>query len=94
MNPAKARSDHSGKEIPLSDGVFVASVATSQWYFVATDEVKAEGEYAVPVSALLKSPEAFIDWMAHLQEKPWFDGASFLEFFMRLRSRAHIYGAM
>ena len=94
MKSATARCERSGRELLLSDGAFVANTSSRQWYFVAADEVRAEGEYPVPVSALLKSPETFIDWMAHLQEKPWFDGPSFLEFFSRLRRHANVFRSM
>lgn len=87
-----AKCDRTKKDIELSKGFLVADPKTGEWYFLSKDAPEEVGDYNVPVAELLKSPETFVDWMAHLNEKSWFRPKEFFQLFDRLRSENNLYG--
>lgn len=84
MNLQTAKCERSGEAIPLSEGCYVATPGNGEWSFIAVEQ-EMHGDYCIPVSEMTKSPETFIHWMAHINQKPWFDGQKFAEFFTRFR---------
>ena len=89
-----AKCERTGNEILLSDGFFVADTATNEWSFESIDAPENSGDYNIAVSSLTKSPEAFIDWMAHLEEKTWFNANKFISFFTRLRANNNLFNSL
>jgi hypothetical protein len=89
---AEARCERTGKSIPLSNGYLVANASTGDWFFVCEEAEEGEYEYYFPLASMLRSPESFVDHMAHLNEKTWFDSGKFFAFFDRLRADNEIYG--
>jgi hypothetical protein len=89
-----ATCKRTGHSILLSDGFFVANPGTAEWSFVAIDAPESHGDYNVAVASLTKSPEAFVDWIAHLNEKTWFDAKKFADFFTRFRKENDLYGSL
>lgn len=94
MKLKTAKCELTGNEILLSDGFFVADTATSEWSFVSPDVPENLGEYSIGVSSLIKSPEALIDWMAHLEEKTWFNAIKFIKFFSRVRAKNNLFNSL
>lgn len=90
----KAICEISGQKILLSEGFFIADPRTSEWSFVCKNAPEIFAEYWIPVTELIKSPEAFVDWIAHLNEKTWFNAKKFTDFFTRLRKKNRIYNAL
>lgn len=93
MSSKTAKCERTGKEIPISDGFFVADFTTGEWSFTSAGSSEKYGDYDVPADDICKSPEALIDWMAHLNEKTWFDAKKFVGFFTRFREENNIYGS-
>lgn len=94
MTSKTATCERTSKTIPISEGFFVADFTTGEWSFVATGAPEKHGDYNVPVEDICKSPEALIDWIAHLNEKTWFDAKKFTDFFFRFRKQNNLYGAL
>ncbi len=91
---SSAKCERTGKTIPISEGFFVADQTTGEWSFVGIGAPEKYGDYNVPIDDICKSPEALIDWIAHLSEKTWFDGKKFTDFFARFRKENNLYGAL
>jgi len=89
-----AACERTGHKILLSDGYFVANPSTAEWSFVSIDAPESPGDYNVAVESLTKSPEAFVDWIAHLNDKTWFDAKKFANFFSRFRKENNLYGSL
>lgn len=66
MNFKTAKCDRTNEEILLSDGFFVVDTTSKDCSFVSINTPENHGDYSVSVSSITKSPEAFINWMAHL----------------------------
>lgn len=77
--------ERTGKTIPLAQGILGASEVTGVWYFACQDIKPPNGEYHTSLEKLTRSPADFVDWMAHLKSKTWFDADKFMDFFIRLR---------
>lgn len=94
----KIKCERSGIEIPLSEGAFVSTADSNgvrRWRFVSIQSEDESTDYAVPVQAMTKSPEAFIAWMSHMNKKSWFDANEFAEMCTRLSSQnSEIFKAM
>lgn len=93
MNSKTAKCERTGNVVLLTDGYFVAD-AEANWLFVCVDAPDNPGDYNIEVSSLIKSPEAFIDWMAHLREKTWFNADKFFKFFTQLRANNNLYHSL
>jgi hypothetical protein len=89
-----AKCERTGHEILLSDGFLIANAATGDWSFVSLDAEEKSYDYHVAISDFTKSPEALVDWMAHLNEKSWFSPAKFFSFFERFRDKNALYGSL
>ena len=85
------KCSRTGKEIPLIEGFFVADPSNGSWSFVQESACEIVGDYNIPVSALISTPEAFVDWMAHINEKAWFDAKKFVDFFTKFRKVNQLY---
>ena len=94
MSNAQAKCERTGKVIPLSEGAYVATAGTGEWAFVAADAPDQQGDYSVAVASLSKSPEALVDWVAHLNEKSWFDPKKLADFFTRFRKQNNLFHAL
>lgn len=94
MDATTAKCERTGNKIPLSEGFFVADHTCGEWSFVSTDAPEKHGDYNVPVDDICKSPEALVDWIAHLNEKSWFDAKKFADFFARFRKENNLYGSL
>ena len=81
-----ATCERTGRKISLIEGFFVADSSTGEWSFVSIDAPEMHNDYSIPVDDIVKSPEEWVDWIAHLNEKTWFDAKKFLDFFTRFRS--------
>lgn len=86
MSAGFATCERTGKSIPLSAGAFVATTSTGDWEFIAIDAYVDDEGYAIPVAKLTKSPEEFVDLIALLSTKEWFNATKFFELFRKLRS--------
>jgi hypothetical protein len=89
-----AKCDRTKEDIKLANGFFVANPKTGEWYFLGPNAQESQDDYSVAVVELLSGPEKFVDWMAHLNEKTWFQPDKFFDFFDRLRSENDLYGAL
>ena len=89
-----AKCERTGQHTPLVDGYLVANIRTGQWSFVNVDADEYISDYNFPITDLIKSPEALVDWMAHLDDKTWFDPYTFFEFFKRFRKDNHLYNCL
>lgn len=62
---------------------------------MSPDVANETTDYVVSVKAMIKSPEAFVAWIAHLYEKSWFDANEFVGFCDQLtRRNSSIFAAM
>lgn len=86
-----AKCQQTGASIDLAAGFFVADVHTGVWGFVSKDAPDRMGEYWIQASELVRSPEALVDWLAHLYEKSWFDPVKFFEFMHAFRKENDLY---
>lgn len=89
-----AKCERTGADILLSDGWLVADASTGEWSFVSIDANEKAYDYHIELRELIKSPEAFVDWLAHLSEKTWFDPRKFFAFFERFREKNNLYGSL
>lgn len=89
-----AKCERTGNEVLLSDGYFVAETDKGEWFFVSIDAPERHGDYNISVSSLTKSPEALIDWLAHLEDKTWFNSNKFVSFFSRLRANNNLFNSL
>ena len=94
MNSKTAKCERTGQEVTISNGFFVASKETGLWSFISKDAPEMPRDYSILVKDIVKSPEALIDWMANLNEKPWFDANKLMEFFTRFRKDNHLFGSL
>ena len=88
---AMAKCERTGRAIPLSEGFLVCDVESGEWRFVALGAPERLGEYHFALAEFIKSPEAFVDWMAHLQQKSWFRSNLFFDFWRRLRDQNQLF---
>ncbi len=89
-----ATCERTGQKVLLSDGFFTANPATGDWSFVGIDAPEQPGDYNIESAQIVKSPEALVDWIAHLNEKTWFDAKKFCDFFARCRKANDLYGSL
>jgi hypothetical protein len=94
MSLKTAKCERTGHQILLSDGFFVANAGTGEWSFISLDAEENSYDYHIAITALIKSPEALVDWMAHLNQKTWFKPSKFFEFFERFREENNLFGAL
>lgn len=94
MKRRTATCERTGQEVPLNDGFFAANRSTGEWSFVCIDAPELSDEYNIRVAHIVKSPEALIDWIAHLNEKTWFDAKKFCDFMTRCRRSNELYGVL
>ena len=94
MSLKTAKCERTGSQIPLSNGFLVANAGTGDWSFISLDAEDRSYDYHIAISDLIKSPEALVDWMAHLNEKTWFKPTKFFEFFERFREKNKLFGAL
>jgi hypothetical protein len=69
MSLKTAKCERTGNQIPLLDGFLVANAGTGEWSFISLDAEEHSYDYHIAISDFIKSPEALVDWMAHLNEK-------------------------
>ena len=89
-----AKCERTGNVIQIDDGFFTADPFSGGWEFICEAAPEKRAEYNIPVSDLIKSPEALCDWLAHISEKTWFDPAKFFDFFTRFREANGLYGSL
>lgn len=94
MSLKTATCERTAKQVFLSDGFFVADPSTGEWSFVGVDAPERHGDYNVPVNDIIKSPEALVDWIAHLNEKTWFDPTKLADFFTRFRKANNLFSSL
>ena len=94
MTKKYAKCQRTDKEILLSDGFYIGAPSTGEWCFVCKDAPENPGDYPIAVSDLTKSPESLVDWMAHLNEKTWFNPKKFFEFFEDFRKKNQLYNSL
>ncbi len=94
MSNAQAKCERTEKVIQLSEGAYVATPGTGEWAFIAKDAPEQASDYAIAVADLSKSPEALVDWVAHLNEKSWFDPKKLADFFTRFRKQNNLFKAL
>ena len=92
--PASAKCERTGKQVSLADGFFIADPRSGEWSFVSKEAPERSTEYIVPIASIVRAPEALVDWMAHLNEKTWFDARKFMDFFTRFRRDNGLYKAL
>lgn len=89
-----AKCERTNEEILLSDGYFVANPLTREWSFSSIDAPEHLADYIIPVSSICKSPESLVDWLAHINEKTWFDAANFMNFFTKFRLNNNLFNSL
>ena len=94
MKLKTAKCERTNNQILLSDGSLVCNASTGEWSFVSNDAESHNFDYKIELNRIVKSPEALIDWMAHLQEKSWFSSTKFFQFFDRFRRENNLYGCL
>ena len=94
MQSKTATCERTGQKVRLSDGFFTANPATGDWSFVSIGAPERPGDYNIEAALMVKSPEALVDWIAHLSEKSWFDPKKFCDFFARCRKANGLYGSL
>lgn len=94
MEIKTAKCERTGRRIPVSDGTYVVNVRSGEWSFICNEAPDKEGDYLISVERFTRSPEAFVDWIAHLNGKPWFDAKKFADFMTRFRDRNDLYGSL
>ena len=92
MSKTTAVCEHTKERILLYDGCYVGNCKTGEWMFCSNKDADALGQYSIRVTELSERPEALLDWMAHLNEKAWFDPKKFFTFFKRFRKENSLYG--
>jgi len=63
-----------GNDLDIGNGKFTCECTSN------------EEKYYIPISDFFSSPSATIDWLAHLQEKPWVDWNNFMKMMDRFRT--------
>lgn len=86
--------ERTSKSLPVAEGFFVADVGSAEWSFVSKDAPEKHGDYNVAVASIVKSPEALVDWIAHLNEKTWFDSKKFADFFTGFRKANNLFNSL
>jgi len=94
MNSRIAKCQRTGNKTPIIDGFFAADYTSGEWSFISSSAPGGVNEYWTAVEDICKSPEALIDWIAHLNEKTWFSPQKFTDFFSRFREENSLYGAL
>lgn len=94
MQLKTARCERTDRKVLLSEGFFVAYPGTGEWSFISVDAPEQHGDYWIAVQDIVKSPEALVDWMAHLNEKSWFNAKKFADFFTRFRKENNFFGSL
>ncbi len=89
-----AKCERTNEQILLSDGYLVCNASTGEWSFISIDAEGHNFDYEIQLDRIVNSPEALIDWMAHLQEKSWFNPIKFFQFFDRFRRENNLYGSL
>jgi hypothetical protein len=89
-----AKCERSGEQILLSDGLLVCNASMGEWSFVSIDASENTFDYYIELTALVKSPEALVDWLAHLGEKSWFKSEKFFAFFEKFRRENNLFGSL
>lgn len=77
------------KKILLQDALLAADATNGEWFVCCqteADKKQENGFYVLKFSLLIKTPEEFIDSMALLNRKPWFDPQKFFNFFSKVRA--------
>lgn len=65
-----------------------------KWMFVSTEAPEDPDEYHFEIRRFLGTPEATIDWLAHLQEKNWFDANDFCVMMHRFREATGSFSSL
>jgi hypothetical protein len=65
-----------------------------EWLFVSTEAPEDLNEYHFEIERFFRSPQATIDWLAHLHEKEWFDANDFCAMMRRFREATGSYGGL
>jgi hypothetical protein len=86
----KVKCQRTDKEIELKDGFFVSPRHTGEWEFVSVD-APSNNDYNIAVKGLVHSPEALVDWLAHISEKTWFSSEKFFKFMYNFRAENNLY---
>ena len=94
MSLKTAKCERTGHQILLSDGFLVANAGTGEWSFISLDAEEKSYDYHIAIAEFTKSPEALVDWMAHLNEKTWFKPTEFFDFFERFREDNNLFGTL
>ena len=68
------------KQIPLSEGLFVANTETGQWSFISKDAPEKSNDYDIAIDKLVMNPDKFVEWVSHLYDKKWFKAEPFIKF--------------
>ncbi len=89
-----AKCERTGKHVPIDECYFTADPISGEWEFICKEAPKKAGEYNIAVAALIKTPEALCDWLAHLSEKTWFNPAKFFGFFHRFRKANNLFHSL
>ena len=86
----KVKCQRTNNEIELIDGFFVSPRHTGEWEFVSLD-APSNNDYNIAVKELVHSPEALVDWLAHISEKTWFSSEKFFKFMYNFRAVNNLY---
>lgn len=88
----KVKCENSGNEIDISEGFLTANQYTGQWKFTYDQNPEEQNNYYIYIGEIIESPEAFVDFLAHLRQKPWFNPDDFFDFILRFKQQNHIRG--
>lgn len=90
---SSAKCNVTERSIPIEDGFIVFDHESNRWLFCSSEELdKLDRCYRVDATHQMQGQEDFIDAMAHLYRKPWFDPQAFFEFINKLKVDNKIRG--
>jgi hypothetical protein len=97
--PAYAsKEDGLPEDVPLfmspSEIKSIQPKPVGNWMFVSLEAPEKPTDYHFEIKDFFKSPASTIDWLAHLNEKAWFDANDFCDMMHRFREATDSYGAL
>lgn len=90
QNEIATNGDVINAKWPLS-GWLIFRIENGDCHF-SDSEKDENGLYQIEVARIFRTAQSLIDFIAHMQEKDWFDAAKFCETAREFRDQNHIYG--
>ncbi len=78
-------------EVCLDEPATSFSWIGKKWTFTG-DCTRTTEDYYILFEQFFKSPEATVDWLAHMNEKQWMDWPDFMNMMDRFRAATNSFG--